>query len=66
MTTQLKELGQSITQLRTKTHSLNVKISEINNTVNDLVMFAEITRLITYVSIILVMVVLLVRHWGWL
>ena len=59
-----QELGRDVTKLRHKVDNLDKAWNRLDTKLNDLVQLAETARLITYGSIILVMVVLLVRQFG--
>ena len=59
-----QELGRDVTKLRHKVDNLDKAWDRLDTKLNDLVQLAETARLITYGSIILVMVVLLVRQFG--
>ena len=59
-----QELGRDVTKLRHKVDNLDKAWDSLDKKLNELVQLAETARLITYGSIILVMVVLLVKHFG--
>lgn len=59
-----QELGHNVTKLRHKVDNLDKAWDRLDTKLNELVQLAETARLITYGSIILVMIVLLVKHFG--
>lgn len=59
-----QELRHNVTKLRHKVDNLDKAWDRLDTKLNELVQLAETARLITYGSIILVMVVLLVKHFG--
>lgn len=61
---QWKQLGSDITTLRGKLEVLDVKIDEVHRKSRELVNFMDSVRLVTFVSIFLVMITLLVKYIG--
>lgn len=61
---QWKKLGSDITTLRGKLEVLDVKIDEVHRKSRELINFMDSVRLVTFVSIFLVMITLLVKYIG--
>lgn len=59
-----KELGSDVSKLRGKVDNLDVAWASVDAKLNDLVSLAETARLITYVTVFVLMVTLLVKSFG--
>lgn len=57
------ELGKDITKLRNKTDDLDLAFTRVSVKLDELVALAETARLITYISILGLMVTLLIKYW---